>query len=216
MFTGIVEEVGAVRAVRKQGRAAEIEIAGQHVLDDVKIGDSICVNGVCLTVTRLAPGSFCADVSPETLACSSLGSVRSGDGVNLERAVRSDGRFGGHFVTGHVDTTGVVTDLRADANAFWLCLRCGTDFARHLVAKGSVSVDGVSLTVARLWAGGFDVAMIPHTADGTTLGKRRRGDTVNLEADILAKYVEGLLGLSGRTESMFCRAAGQGREASHV
>ncbi|MFT8396071.1 riboflavin synthase [Propionibacterium sp.] len=201
MFTGIVEEVGTVRAVRRTGQATELEIGGPLVVDDAAVGDSICVNGVCLTVTRLAPDSFCADVSPETMACSALRLVRAGERVNLERAMPADGRFGGHFVTGHVDTTGVVSALRTDANAVWFAVHADQQFTRHLVQKGSVTVDGVSLTVARLGAGSFEAAVIPHTAERTTLGSRRRGDTVNLEADILGKYVEALLGASGSANS---------------
>lgn len=220
MFTGIVEELGTVRGVHRTGQATALEVVGPLVVADAAVGDSICVNGVCLTVTRLSPDSFCADVSPETTACSALRLVRPGERVNLERAVRSDGRFGGHFVTGHVDTTGVVGAVHADANAVRLAVRADETFTRLLVQKGSVTVDGVSLTVARLSTGSFEVTVIPHTAGCTTLGRRRRGDTVNLEADILGKYVAALLGAPRADDSphssALARMLGAPTKGNHV
>jgi len=182
MFTGLIEELGSVA-----GRAGQrFTFRAEIVTTDAEVGDSIAVNGCCLTVVELAPGSWSADVVGETLARTSLGRLRPGDPVNLERPVRLTDRLGGHMVQGHVDTLGEVESPAPD-------LRVATPDTRYLVEKGSVAVDGVSLTVVEVSDEHFGVAVIPHTAAVTTLGRLRSGDCVNLEFDILAKYVERLL-----------------------
>ncbi len=182
MFTGLIEELGRF-AGRHRGHRFTFEAA--TVLDGTTLGDSIAVNGVCLTVVELGPATWSADVVEETLSRTTLGDLRAGDPVNLERPLRLDGRLGGHLVQGHVDAVGEVTRGAPD-----LAVRARSPY---LVAKGSVSVDGVSLTVVDLTDEGFTVAVIPHTAEVTTLGTRRPGDRVNLEYDLIAKYVEKLL-----------------------
>lgn len=190
MFTGIVEELGTV--VSRQG--PKLRIAATTVLDGVQLGDSTAVNGCCLTVvaweppTADAPGWWEADVSDETYRRTSLGDLQAGDPVNLERPVRLMDRLGGHLVQGHVDAVGTVTAPAPD-----LAVRMPAELTRYVVEKGSITVDGVSLTVVDALADGFTVALIPHTAEVTTLGHRRPGDAVNLEVDVTAKYVERLL-----------------------
>ena len=163
------------------------------MLEDLKLGDSVAVNGVCLTVTALRPGGFSADVMHETLDRSALSELRSGSAVNLDRAMAANGRFGGHIGAGHVDGTGRITRLRRDDNAVWYTLQAGPEVLRYVVEKGSVAVDGISLTVAQVGQDWFSVSVIPHTASATVLGQRRAGDRVNLECDIIGKYVEKLL-----------------------
>ena len=198
MFTGIIEEVGRVVAVPPRGRAGELAVACSRVLEGTATGDSIAVNGVCLTVTSLDRGEgFRADVMPETLSRSGLGRLFPGAQVNLERAMAADGRFGGHIVSGHIDGTGTVAGLVRDQNAVRVRIRCGEAVARLVVEKGSIAIDGVSLTVSRLFDDGFEVSVIPHTAGQTTLLLRRVGDTVNLENDVVGKYVQRLLATAG-------------------
>ena len=196
MFTGIIEETGIIRSIGASGSAGEIGIKAKKVLEGTQIGDSIAVNGICLTVTSLRPDGFTADVMPETLRRSSLGGCQAGDRVNLERAMAADGRFGGHIVSGHIDGTGVIESMTKEDNAVWVRIRTGPDILRLIVEKGSITIDGISLTVAEVDDAGFSVSIIPHTGSETTLLGRREGDTVNLETDIVGKYVEKLLGLS--------------------
>ncbi|MBE6858589.1 MAG: riboflavin synthase [Ruminococcus sp.] len=193
MFTGIVEEVGTVREIRKGQTSSFIEIQAKTVLSDVHIGDSIAVNGVCLTVTEFSADSFRADVMNETLNRSSLGSLRSGSHVNLERAMPANGRFGGHIVSGHIDGTGVITDIRRDGISVWYTIGTTAAVMRYIVEKGSVAIDGISLTVAKVTDSSFSVSIIPHTAEQTVLSYKKTGDTVNLENDIIGKYVEKLM-----------------------
>lgn len=193
MFTGIVEEVGTVREIRKGQTSSFIEIQAKTVLSDVHIGDSIAVNGVCLTVTEFSADSFRADVMNETLNRSSLGSLRSGSHVNLERAMSANGRFGGHIVSGHIDGTGVITDIRRDGISVWYTIGTTAAVMRYIVEKGSVAIDGISLTVAKVTDSSFSVSIIPHTAEQTVLSYKKIGDTVNLENDIIGKYVEKLM-----------------------
>ena len=193
MFTGIVEELGAIRAVRRGAASAVLSIGAAEVLSDLKIGDSVAVNGVCLTVTSLDDGGFTADVMHETLNRSSLGALAPGGRVNLERAMPANGRFGGHIVSGHIDGTGKVASVRPDDNALWYTIYAAPELLRCIVEKGSITIDGISLTVAAVDDTSFSVSLIPHTAAVTTLGKKRAGDTVNLETDIIGKYVEKLL-----------------------
>ena len=193
MFTGIIEEVGTVRRVLSGAQAGSIGIAARNVLSDVHIGDSIAVNGVCLTVTSFSEAEFSADVMPETLSRSNLGRLRAGDAVNLERAMPANGRFGGHIVSGHIDGTGEIVEARPDDNAVRLRIRTSPDVCALIVEKGSVAIDGVSLTVTDVGACEFGVSIIPHTGAATTLLRKRAGDVVNLENDIVGKYVEKLL-----------------------
>ena len=193
MFTGIVEELGTIQAVQRGKSSVVLSIAAREVLSDLKIGDSVAVNGVCLTATGKDSGGFTADVMHETLNRSALGALSVGSRVNLERAMPADGRFGGHIVSGHIDGTGVITAVRPDDNAVWYTVSAGPELLRYIVEKGSVAIDGISLTVAAVETGSFSVSLIPHTAACTTLGEKRAGDAVNLETDIIGKYVEKLL-----------------------
>ncbi len=193
MFTGIIEETGIVKTVNRSGASSFIEIQAKKVLEDVSIGDSIAVNGVCLTVTHFGGGVFRADVMNETLSRSSLGSLTSGSPVNLERAMAANGRFGGHIVSGHIDGTGTVSDIRNDGIAIWYTIAAPPGLLRYIVEKGSIAVDGISLTVARVTDISFSVSVIPHTAAQTILGTKKKGDIVNLENDIIGKYVEKLM-----------------------
>ena len=195
MFTGIVEETGRIKSIRGGGDSAVLEVEGSVVLEDVKLGDSIAVNGVCLTVTSHTASSFTADVMHETLNRSSLGQLAVGGRVNLERAMPADGRFGGHIVSGHIDGTGTIVSIRDDANATWYEIEAAPEILRYIVEKGSIAIDGISLTVAKVTDTTFSVSIIPHTSAQTTLSERRVGDIVNLENDIVGKYVEKLMKL---------------------
>jgi riboflavin synthase len=194
MFTGIVEERGTIRSVTPLADAARIAVAGTVVLDGVHPGDSIAVNGICLTVVEILPDAFTADVMLETLTRTSLREIEPGTPVNLERAARLDSRLGGHLVQGHVDGTGEVLSIEPTEN--WTVIRIGlpAPLARYVAEKGSITVDGVSLTVASVADESFTVSLIPTTLDVTTLGARAVGDLVNLEVDVIAKYVERLMG----------------------
>lgn len=194
MFTGIVEEVGRVQSIRREPANAVLTIAASKVLEDVHLGDSIAVCGVCLTVTSFTSSAFTADVMHETLNRSSLGTLKPGSPVNLERAMPANGRFGGHIVSGHIDGTGRITRIRPDGNAVWYTVSASPSLLRYIVEKGSIAIDGISLTVAQVTGRDFSVSIIPHTQGQTTLSARRVGDTVNLETDCIGKYVEKLLG----------------------
>lgn len=193
MFTGIVEEIGKVKSVQRSGSSSFIEIEAKKVLEGTQIGDSIAVNGVCLTVTQLSNTHFRADVMNETLDRSSLGSLNSGCPVDLERAMAANGRFGGHIVSGHIDGTGTISDITSDGIAVWYTVSASSDILRYIVEKGSVAIDGISLTVAKVTDSSFSVSIIPHTAAQTVLGTKKVGDIVNLENDIIGKYVEKLM-----------------------
>lgn len=194
MFTGIIEEVGRVQRIVHGARTAVLTIEAKQVLEDVKVGDSIAVCGVCLTVTSFSSHSFTADVMPETLKRSALGQLKSGSPVNLERAMSANGRFGGHIVSGHIDGTGTITRIRPEGNAVWYTIAPPPALLRYIVEKGSIAIDGISLTVADVTAHDFSVSIIPHTQAETTLMYRKEGQTVNLETDCIGKYVEKLLG----------------------
>lgn len=194
MFTGIVEEIGTVKSVVRGTLGATFEIGACKVLEATSVGDSISVDGVCLTVVSLKDSTFSADVMPETMRCSALGSLRPGDRVNLERAMRADGRFGGHIVTGHIDGVGRIARLVREDNAVLVTVHAGEDIMNYVVRKGSVAVDGISLTVADISQGMFTVSVIPHTGENTALMSKRVGDSVNIENDIIGKYVEKMLG----------------------
>lgn len=189
MFTGIIEETG----VLKEQNGGNLVIQADKLLEDVHLGDSIAVNGVCLTVTEFQKNWFRADVMAETLRRSSLGTLKKGSRVNLERAMAANGRFGGHIVSGHIDGTGTVENMQREGNAIWVTISCGAALLRYIAEKGSIAIDGISLTVAEVRENGFRVSIIPHTGEETTLLARRTGDMVNLETDIIAKYVERLM-----------------------
>ena len=193
MFTGIVEEIGLVENVKKGPASASVTINAPAVTAGTKTGDSIAVNGICLTVTSLAGSTFTADIMHESLNRSSLSDLRRGCRVNLERARAADGRFGGHIVSGHVDGTGIISAIREDDNAVWYTVRTSPAIMRYIVEKGSVTIDGVSLTVAAVTEDSFSVSVIPHTRQVTIMGDLRAGDKVNLENDIIGKYVEKFL-----------------------
>lgn len=193
MFTGIVEEIGLVENVKKGPASASVTINAPAVTAGTKTGDSIAVNGICLTVTSLAGSTFTADIMHESLNRSSLSDLRGGSRVNLERAMAADGRFGGHIVSGHVDGTGIISAIREDDNAVWYTVRTSPAIMRYIVEKGSVTIDGVSLTVAAVTEDSFSVSVIPHTRQVTIMGDLRAGDKVNLENDIIGKYVEKFL-----------------------
>lgn len=193
MFTGLVEEMGTVQAVVPGEQSTTLTIACRKVLADAKIGDSISVSGVCLTATALGDGWFEAQAIVETLQRTTLGRLRPGDQVNLERTLAAGERFGGHFVQGHVDGVGTVTAVVPEGDSVRMTIAAPPAVMRYIVEKGSVTVDGISLTVAGVHHDRFDVALIPHTLAVTTIGQRQPGDEVNLEADILGKYVDHLL-----------------------
>ena len=194
MFTGIVEEIGRVTAIDVADGHARLHIACQHVHEGTQVGDSIAVAGCCLTVTTLPGDGFTADLMAATLAATALGDLEVGDGVNLERAMRADTRFGGHLVQGHVDAVGEVIDREELPGTVFVTVRAPTELARYLVPKGSVTVDGTSLTIVDVTDDGvLRIGLIPHTLEVTTFGERRPGDRVNLEVDVVAKYVERLL-----------------------
>ena len=203
MFTGIVECVGRVAGIAREGDLARIAIDAPEIADGVRIGDSVSVSGGCLTVTRLESGRFHFEAVRETLERTSLGGLREGSRVNLERALRADARLDGHIVQGHVDGTGRVRAVERRGDDVRFAVDCAPDLRDALIEKGSVAIDGVSLTVVSVDDRGFDVALIPHTLAITTLGERRPGDRVNLEADVLGKYVrryvERVLGREGRS-----------------
>lgn len=193
MFTGIIEEIGKMKTIKKGTASALLTIEAATVLEDVHPGDSIAVNGVCLTVTDFTQNTFTADVMHETLNRSSLGSLRPGSPVNLERAMKADGRFGGHIVAGHIDGTGIITDIKKDDNATWYTIKAPDSIMRYIIEKGSIAIDGISLTVAEVTKDSFKVSIIPHTSAETTLFMRKVKDMVNLENDCIGKYVEKLM-----------------------
>ena len=193
MFTGIVEEKGVVQKIAKGVHCASLVIAAGKIMEDLHVGDSIAVNGVCLTVTEFAKQTFQADVMPETMNRSSLGMLRTGSHVNLERAMPANGRFGGHIVSGHIDGTGTITQVKRDDNAIWYTIMAEASLMKYIVEKGSIAIDGISLTVAKRSDKDFSISMIPHTAKETILSQKKAGDVVNLENDIIGKYVEQLL-----------------------
>lgn len=198
IFTGLIIEVGRVRRVDRRAEGAYLVFAAQQVLDGTRIGDSISINGIDLTVTEMGADYFTADASLETLRRTTLGELRAGSRVNLERALGVGERLGGHMVQGHIDGTGELVSTTREGNAYRLRFRFPRDLGRYIAMKGSICVDGISLTVAGLGDDWFEVAVIPHTWRETTLAERRGGDRVNLEVDVLAKYVERLLQHTGR------------------
>ena len=195
MFTGIIEEIGVIQEIKKGIKSSKLSIKANKVLENTKIGDSICTNGVCLTVTALKSNSFDADVMAETLRRSSLGDLKIGSKVNLERALTLESRLGGHIVSGHIDGTGEIISLVKEDNSTWVTIKTISDILRYIVFKGSITIDGISLTVAYVDEEVFKVSIIPHTSDETTLLNKSIGETVNLECDVISKYIEKLMGL---------------------
>lgn len=197
MFTGIVEEVGRIKRISQKGQAMELTIEAQLILEDAKLGDSISINGVCLTITEFGSQYFCADVMPETFRKTTLHLLGHGSKVNLERAMIANGRFGGHIVQGHVDGVGIVRKRVNEENAVVFTIEPQDDaLFRYMIDQGSITVDGISLTIVKVMEGAFTISIIPHTLAETVLQLRQVGDKVNLECDVLGKYVEKLL-LSG-------------------
>jgi riboflavin synthase len=193
VFTGLVEEVGRVSRL-EAGEMSRLSVSASRVLEGTRVGDSVSVNGVCLTVNEIGPGTLVFYAMPETLRRSALGDLAEGSAVNLERAMSPAGRFGGHIVQGHVDGVGEVSDVRPEGEAEVWAFRAPEPVLRYVVEKGSICVDGISLTVVSVREGSFTVSILPQTRANTNLGELRVGDRVNLEADVIAKYVERLLG----------------------
>lgn len=201
MFTGLIEELGRVVSLRRGPNSAELVIAGEVIFSDLKTGDSVAVNGVCLTAKNIGHKQFTADVMHESLKRTNLGVLGPGSAVNLERAMAADGRFGGHIVCGHIDGVGTITAVQGDDIATIYRISAAPQQLKYIIEKGSVAIDGISLTVVDVDEGSFSVSLIPHTAVQTTLGLKKAGDSVNLECDSIGKYVEKLLGLSSEKKS---------------
>ncbi len=195
MFTGIIEEKGSLKYMDISGNSGSLMVKAEKVLENTQIGDSIAVNGVCLTVTSINNEGFCADIMAQTARVTSLGKLQPGDSLNLERAMSAEGRFGGHIVAGHVDGLGTIAEIKREENAVWISINADPQVLRLIVNKGSIAIDGVSLTVAYVDGSIFKVSIIPHTGETTTLIDKKVGDVVNLENDIVGKYVEKLMGL---------------------
>lgn len=189
MFTGIIEEIGILSNIQRTGNSFVLTIEAKKILDDVHLGDSIAVNGICLTVTSYTGKQFTVDVMPETVKATSLNTVKRGSKVNLERAMAAGGRFGGHFVSGHIDGTGVIKSKQAFENAVYYEIEADSNLLRDVILKGSVAVDGTSLTVFAVTENSFTISLIPHTLSETILGHKGSGDLVNLECDMIGKYV---------------------------
>jgi riboflavin synthase len=193
MFTGLIIELGEVSGIERRGRNARLAVKGRAILKDIAVGDSIAINGVCLTVTNIERDIVSFDVSGETLLSTNLGGLKRGNKVNLEPSLRPDSKMGGHFVTGHVDGVGRIRSRMLEGNAERVEIEAPAEVLHYLVRKGSVTVDGISLTVVDVFKDAFSLVIIPHTASLTTIGFKKIGDTVNLEPDMLAKYVEKFL-----------------------
>ena len=194
MFTGIIEEIGKVKAMVRHANSIKLTIVVKKILEDIHIGDSICTNGVCLTVTTFDDSSYTADVMPETMNRTNFKDLRINDLVNCERAMPANGRFGGHIVSGHIDGIGFVSKMTKDDKAVRIRIETRPEILRYIVEKGSITIDGISLTVTDVTSFDFGVSIIEHTQDATTLTKKKIGDTVNLENDIVGKYIEKFVG----------------------
>ena len=200
MFTGIVEEIGVIQGIKNSEKSSKIVIKANKVLDKTIVGDSICTNGVCLTVTNISRDTFESDVMAETLRRSNLGLLSVGSKVNLERALSLETRLGGHIVSGHIDGIGEIISLFKEDNATWVSIKASSKILKYVVEKGSIAIDGISLTVAYVDDEIFKVSIIPHTGEETILLKKKQGETVNIECDVIGKYVEKLLGLRVKNE----------------
>lgn len=201
MFTGLVEEIGKIKNISMGSRSAEITIEAKRILDDVKLGDSISTNGVCLTVTSFDKTTFTVDVMPETMKVTNLGELRIGSRVNLERALRLGDRLGGHIVSGHIDGTGELESFRKDDIATLVTISAAPEIMKYIIKKGSIAIDGTSLTVYDLDRRSFSVSIIPHTKDETTLLDKKPGDIVNLECDLVGKYIESFSNFNKKEKS---------------
>jgi riboflavin synthase len=212
MFTGIVEKIGTIKQIQRQSQGAMLTIEAADILTDAKVGDSIAVDGACLTMTRIDSERFTADVSAETLRRTTLGERKTGDGVNLERPLRLSDRLGGHLVLGHVDDVGIISGWQDEGESSLMRVSASAEVMRYVVYKGSICVDGISLTISKLFDDGFEIALIPHTKTVTTLGAKRIGGRVNIEVDLLGRYIERLLtnqtGKSGGIDLDFLREHG--------
>jgi riboflavin synthase len=197
MFTGIIEEIGIIKAIQHGSKSVCLTVLADKVLEDLKIGDSINTDGVCLTVVSFNKGAFSADAMPETMRRSNLGDLVVGSKVNLERAMKLADRLGGHIVSGHIDGTGMITRRWEEDNAVWLTINAVQPMLKYIAEKGSVALDGISLTVARVDYSSFDVSVIPHTLNVTTIMNKKKGDRVNVECDLIAKYLEKVAGFGG-------------------
>lgn len=193
MFTGIIEEIGTIADIKMGAKSCALTVNAKVVISDVNIGDSIAINGVCTTVTRATDSQFSVDIMAETMRKTSFSILKKGDRVNLERAMSANSRFGGHIVSGHIDGTGTIRSMQREDNAVWVTIGANDEIMRYIVKKGSITIDGISLTVASIFKDAFSVSIIPHTAIETTLISKRCGDRVNLECDIIGKYVENFI-----------------------
>lgn len=193
MFTGIIEELGQVISLKKGNKSATLTLKGNKIFEDLKLGDSVAVNGVCLTATKISGNTFMADVMNETFHRSSLGNLKKGDVVNLERAMAANGRFGGHIVAGHVDDVGELVSIKKDDNAVWFTIKASKKIMKYCIEKGSITLDGISLTIAKLTQDTLSVSMIPHTIENTNFGVKKIGDLINLENDMVGKYIDKLI-----------------------
>lgn len=200
MFTGIIEEIGKVERIQKDSRNCKLSIKASKILTDIHLGDSIAVNGICLTVTHFNHQAFTVDVMNETWSRTALTLLKNGSEVNLERALSVNGRLGGHVVTGHIDGTGKISSIKKDDNAVWYQINTQKEILDLIVEKGSITIDGISLTVAKVSKVNFSVSVIPHTLEQTILKSKQVGSTVNLENDILGKYVQKLMDNSPKSE----------------
>lgn len=198
MFTGLVAELGTVQNLARQGESYHLTVAAKKVMHNLKIGDSVAVNGACLTVVEMTEGSFTADVMPETVRLTNIGSLRSGDRVNLERTLRLCDGLDGHIVSGHVEGLGTIISQRPEGIAVVVTIGTEPRLLKYILPKGSIAIDGISLTVTQVTDSSFSVSLIPHTAKETTLGIKTVGDNVNLETDIIGKYVERMLGFRNK------------------
>ncbi|WP_100372612.1 riboflavin synthase [Bacillus sp. FJAT-45037] len=201
MFTGIIEEIGTIEEVRQSGEAIVMKIAASHILTDVALGDSIAVNGVCLTVTSYTDRSFTVDLMPETVRATSLNGLGRASKVNLERAMSAKGRFGGHFVSGHVDGTGTILSKDQKDNAVYYRIEAASELLRYMIYKGSIAVDGTSLTIFGVDEESFTISIIPHTIEETIIGSKGAGDIVNIECDMIGKYIEKFVTRQGIQQS---------------
>ncbi len=202
MFTGIVEELARIKSIKPRKKGIRYSISANFVIDDIKIGDSISVNGVCLTIIETKKDSFSMDMVEETLNKSNLGELKVGDFVNLERAMKATDRFGGHIVQGHVETVGVILEKQMQDEEAILSVGLDPEWMRYCIPKGSITLDGVSLTIAKIEGNIIEVALIPHTLENTTLGVKDKTDTLNIETDIIGKYIDRLLSFDANEEEI--------------
>lgn len=205
MFTGIIEEIGKIDSITRKGNSLSLRIKAEKIMSDISIGDSIAVNGICLTVTEFTKDGFCLDSMRETLEKTSLKNSKVGDLVNLERAMTANGRFGGHIVTGHIDGVGKIVEIKKDEIATWYRIESNKKIMQYIIEKGSIAIDGVSLTIVDFTKDSFRVSVIPHTLKETILSNKKIGSIVNLENDCVGKYIERILNINKKQESNISR-----------